>query len=56
MLPVQVSNPGPLIYVADALPIALRGPASATTQEEAKTALVATGVAGGLAALWLSSR
>ena len=28
MLPDRVSNPGPLIYESDALPIALRGPAS----------------------------
>ena len=27
MLPDQVSNPGPLTYESDALPIALRGPA-----------------------------
>ena len=27
MLPDRVSNPGPLIYESDALPIALRGPA-----------------------------
>ena len=29
MLPDRVSNPGPLIYESGALPIALRGPASA---------------------------
>ena len=29
---------------------------SATAHEEKKTALVAVGIAGGLAALWLSSR
>ena len=28
MLPDRVSNPGPLTYETDALPIALRGPAS----------------------------
>ena len=28
MLPDRVSNPGPLTYESDALPIALRGPAS----------------------------
>ena len=28
MLPGRVSNPGPLTYESDALPIALRGPAS----------------------------
>ena len=28
MLPDRVSNPGPLTYKSDALPIALRGPAS----------------------------
>ena len=28
MLPDWVSNPGPLTYESDALPIALRGPAS----------------------------
>ena len=28
MLPDRVSNPGPLTYVSDALPIALRGPAT----------------------------
>ena len=27
MLPDRVSNPGPLTYGSDALPIALRGPA-----------------------------
>ena len=27
MLPDRVSNPGPLTYESDALPIALRGPA-----------------------------
>ena len=27
MLPDRVSNPGPLTYDSDALPIALRGPA-----------------------------
>ena len=27
MLPDRVSNPGPLAYESDALPIALRGPA-----------------------------
>ena len=27
MLPVRVSNPGPLTYESDALPIALHGPA-----------------------------
>ena len=27
MLPDRVSNPGPLIYESDALPIALHGPA-----------------------------
>ena len=27
MLPVRVSNPGPLTYESGALPIALRGPA-----------------------------
>ena len=27
MLPDRVSNPGPLTYKSDALPIALRGPA-----------------------------
>ena len=27
MLPDRVSNPGPLLYESDALPIALRGPA-----------------------------
>ena len=27
MLPVRVSNPGPLTYKSGALPIALRGPA-----------------------------
>ena len=30
MLPDRVSNPGPLTYESDALPIALRGPASPT--------------------------
>ena len=30
MLPDRVSNPGPLTYESDALPIALRGPASGT--------------------------
>ena len=29
MLPDRVSNPGPLTYESGALPIALRGPASA---------------------------
>ena len=29
MLPDRVSNPGPLTYESDALPIALRGPAQA---------------------------
>ena len=29
MLPDRVSNPGPLTYESDALPIALRGPALA---------------------------
>ena len=29
MLPDRVSNPGPLTYESDALPIALRGPAIA---------------------------
>ena len=28
MLPDRVSNPGPLTYESDALPIALRGPAT----------------------------
>ena len=28
MLPDRVSNPGPLTYESDALPIALRGPAN----------------------------
>ena len=28
MLPVRVSNPGPLTYESGALPIALRGPAT----------------------------
>ena len=28
MLPDRVSNPGPLTYQSDALPITLRGPAS----------------------------
>ena len=28
MLPDRVSNPGPLTYESDALPIALRGPAA----------------------------
>ena len=28
MLPGRVSNPGPLTYESDALPIALRGPAN----------------------------
>ena len=32
MWPDRVSNPGPLIYESDALPTALRGPASAKAQ------------------------
>ena len=31
MLPDRVSNPGPLTYESGALPIALRGPATADT-------------------------
>ena len=33
MLPDRVSNPGPLTYESGALPIALRGPAQATLNE-----------------------
>ena len=33
MLPDRVSNPEPLIYESDALPIALRGPAGLTDYE-----------------------
>ena len=29
MLPDRVTNPGPIIYEAGALPVALRGPAAA---------------------------
>ena len=37
MLPDRVSNPGPLTYESGALPIALRGPASANgIQKEIK--------------------
>ena len=32
MLPDRVSNPGPLTYESGALPIALRGPASANSR------------------------
>ena len=32
MLPYRVSNPGPLTYESDALPIALRGPAASETK------------------------
>ena len=32
MLPDRVSNPGPLTYESDALPIALRGPAIAVVK------------------------
>ena len=39
MLPDQVSNPGPLTYKSDALPIALRGPAL----EKRKTKIPLTG-------------
>ena len=31
MLPDRVSNPGPLTYESGALPIALRGPASSSS-------------------------
>ena len=33
MLPDRVSNPGPLTYESDALPIALRGPACFNKRE-----------------------
>ena len=33
MLPDRVSNPGPLTYESDALPIALRGPAEGLNVE-----------------------
>ena len=36
MLPDRVSNPGPLPYESDALPIALRGPASEEKKDEYK--------------------
>ena len=32
MLPDRVSNPGPLTYESGALPIALRGPATKSTE------------------------
>ena len=34
MLPDRVSNPGPLTYESGALPIALRGPAPASSRRE----------------------
>ena len=34
MLPDRVSNPGPLTYESDALPVALRGPASGKVHED----------------------
>ena len=34
MLPDRVSNPGPLTYESDALPIALRGPAKFLVQNK----------------------
>ena len=34
MLPDPVSNPGPLTYESGALPIALRGPARSTINED----------------------
>ena len=34
MLPDRVSNPGPLTYESDALPIALRGPAGNMIHQE----------------------
>ena len=36
MLPDRVSNPGPLTYESDALPIALRGPALQNTNSDRK--------------------
>ena len=37
MLPDRVSNPGPLTYESGALPIALRGPATQTSEAEIRT-------------------
>ena len=34
MLPDRISNPGPLTYESDALPIALRGPAHAVENQK----------------------
>ena len=34
MLPDRVSNPGPLTYESDVLPIALRGPAGVKVRED----------------------
>ena len=34
MLPDRVSNPGPLTYESGALPIALRGPAASSDDEQ----------------------
>ena len=36
MLPDRVSNPGPLTYESDALPIALRGPATVIVRKKKK--------------------
>ena len=39
MLPDRISNPGPLTYESDALPIALRGPATSYVPDHFMTIL-----------------
>ena len=43
MLPDRVSNPGPLTYESDALPIALRGPAIRVVRNTVHIVLICLG-------------
>ena len=47
MLPVRVSNPGPLTYESGALPIALRGPADLRVNDFLREILKAVALCNG---------